>query len=146
MTRPIHPNRMRNGSVAGCRCVRRGALRPLPFLGRPLGLLPRPPDGARVLLLIRVRDEVPAGRGRETVLPCVRVPPLSDTPVLGTRVAMMTTVTRASRSGRKTRRVYRARLNARRYGAVPALKTRQPRDPLDGTPPARTCTGPQVHR
>src|SRR5262250_1844107 len=104
MTRPIHPNRIRNGSVAGCRCVRRGALRPLPFLGRPLGLLPRPPYGARVLLLIRVRDEVPAGRGREAVLPCGRVPPLSDTPVLGTRAAMMTTVTTTTESGEKTRR------------------------------------------
>src|SRR5215831_13185526 len=111
MTRAIHPNRIRNGSVAGCRRVRRGALRPLPFPGRPLGLLPRPPDGARVLLLIRVRDEVPAGRGREAVLPCGRVPPLCDPPVLGTRVAMMTTVTTTPESGRPTRRALGRRRN-----------------------------------
>src|SRR5215469_18750299 len=104
MTRAIHPNRMTNGSVAGGRCVRRDALRPLPFLGRPLGPLPRPPYGARVLLLTRVRDEVPAGRGREAVLPCGRVLPVCDPPVLGTRVAMMTTVTTTTGPARKTRR------------------------------------------
>src|SRR5215471_4360828 len=93
MTRAIHPNRIRNGSVVGCRRVRPDALRPLPFLGRRLGALAHPPDGARVLLLVRVRDEVPAGRGREAALPSGRVPPLGGPPVLGTRVAMMTTVT-----------------------------------------------------
>src|SRR5690348_15206090 len=108
MTRAIHPNRMTNGSVAGGRCVRRAALRPLPFLG----LLPRPPYGARVLLLTRVRDEVPAGRGREAVLPCGRVPPVCDPLVLGTRVAMMTTVTTTTESGRKTRRAPRRQRNA----------------------------------
>src|SRR5215471_8628897 len=135
-TRPIHPNRMTNGSVAGGRCVRRDALRPLPFLGRPLGALPRPPYGARVLLLTRVRDEVPAGRGREAVLPCGRVPPLCDPPVLGTRVAMMTTVTTTPESGRPTRRALGRRRNPRpcpRHGSPPqppaiTAAARQPSD------------------
>src|SRR5215470_18053779 len=139
MTRPIHPNRIRNGSVAGCRCVRRGALRPLPFLGRPLGLLPRPPDVARVLLLIRVRDEVPAGRGREAVLPCGRVPSLPDTPVLGTRAAMMTTVTRAPRSGRMTRRAYRARRNPARPLLTPPQRTRPATHRALSIGPLPTC-------
>src|SRR5260370_17863873 len=53
---------------------------------------------------MRARGEVPAGRGREAVLPCGRLPPLCDIPVLGTRVAMMTTVTSSPGSGRRTRR------------------------------------------
>src|SRR5262249_24997900 len=127
-------NRIKNGSVAGCRRVRRGALRPLPFPGRPLGLLPRPPDGARVLLLIRVRDEVPAGRGREAVLPCGRVPPLSDTPVFGTRAAMMTTVPGAPRPGRPPRRAYPP-------GRTPAAPPRtRPRSPGPAPTPARDDT------
>src|SRR6516225_8123276 len=129
-TRAIHSNKMTNGLVADCRCVRRDALRPLPFLGRPLGLLPDPPYGARVLLLTRVRDEVPAGRGREAVLPCGRVLPLCDPPVLGTRAAMMTTVTTTTESGEKTRRAladgvtrdHRSRGSPRRLSRKPGRR------------------------
>src|SRR6266567_4315659 len=120
--RAIHSNRIRNPLLAGC--GRRGP-RPLPrwFPPRPFRAWPLPRAGPRLLLLVRVRGEVPAGRGRVAVLPCGRVPPCDtppfDPPVLGTRVAMMTTVTSTPGSGRKTRRASRPRLNRSPNGHQP---------------------------
>src|SRR5215472_8870419 len=95
IARAIHSIRITNGLAGGGGCA---LPRIFPFPPRaaplaPFAGLPFPLAGR--LLLVRGRDDVPAGGMREAVLPCGRVP----LPPLGTRAAILTTVTRTRDPG-----------------------------------------------
>src|SRR5262249_22106841 len=105
---PIHSIRITNGLDGAGRCGRPPA--PLPFPPLPLPLyrrrllsgLPFPLAGRLVVPLGRERDDQPAGGVRDAVLPCGRVP-FRGNPLLGARVAMLTTVTRTPPRSPQTR-------------------------------------------